>query len=53
VNWCGVDFDGTLNFGKSLNVRFCEIPGQFRGYGIIGESLKNTNYKPGSSLYKI
>lgn len=22
VNWCGVDYDGDLNFGKAINPRY-------------------------------
>ena len=50
VNWCGVDYNGTLNFGRKINPRYTWASGIWRGYEKIGESVSNSGYKDLTSL---
>lgn len=51
VDWCGVDYDGTLNFGvMTENPRYTWGSERWRGFKQIGESRLNTKYKPLTSL---
>lgn len=52
VNWCGVDYDGRLVFGKAYNPRYTWASERWRGFDLIGEPIKDTDYKPLTMLYK-
>lgn len=53
INWCGVDFDGKLSFGKAIRPRYTWASERWRGFDLIGSTLDNTEYKPLSSLHRI
>lgn len=53
VNWCGVDYDGLLSFGKAINPRFTWASERWRGFDLIGEPVENTEFEPLTSLYRI
>lgn len=46
VDWCGVDYDGRLVFGRAKDVRYTWASERWRGYEPIGEPVKNTNFIP-------
>lgn len=50
VNWCGVDYDGLLNFGKAVNPRYTWASERWRGFEKIGDPIKNSGYKPLTQL---
>lgn len=50
VDWCGVDYDGLLSFGKAVNPRYTWASERWRGFELIGEPTVNSGYKPLSSL---
>jgi len=50
VDWCGVDYDGLLKFGKATNPRFTWASGRWRGFDLIGGKIKNSGYKALTSL---
>lgn len=52
VNWCGVDYDGTLNFGKAINPRYTWASERWRGFEQIGVSIEDSGYKVLAMLYK-
>lgn len=52
VNWVGVDYDGTLNFGVAVNPRYTWASEQWRGYNKVGNPIPNTEYEPLTSLYR-
>ena len=45
VNWCGVDYDGLLKFGKATNPRYTWASERWRGFDLIGEKIENTKFK--------
>jgi hypothetical protein len=45
VDWCGVDYDGELNFGKAINPRYTWASERWRGFERIGESVYNTDFE--------
>lgn len=53
VDWCGVDFDGNLNFGKAINPRYTWGSERWRGFEQIGETIEETNYEPLTSLKRV
>lgn len=53
VNWCGVDYDGLLKFGTSINPRYTWASERWRGYEEIGEKIKNSGYKALTSLSRV
>lgn len=50
VDWAGVDFDGTLNFGVASSPRFTWASERWRGFKRIGNRVQNSGYKPLSQL---
>ena len=52
VNWCGVDYDGDLNFGKAINPRYTWASERWRGFDQIGETISESGYKPLTALYR-
>tara|TARA_R110000868_G_scaffold202172_2_gene449695 strand:- start:1317 stop:1529 length:213 start_codon:yes stop_codon:yes gene_type:complete len=46
INWAGVDYDGALQFGISINPRYTWASERWRGFKKIGETLQNSGYKP-------
>ncbi len=52
VNWCGVDYDGRLVFGKAYNPDYTWASERWRGFDIIGEPIMNTEYIPLTMLWK-
>lgn len=52
VNWAGVDYDGTLNFGIAINPRYTWASEQWRGFEQIGDSVTESGYKPLSHITK-
>lgn len=50
VDWCGIDFDGLLSFGKAINPRFTWASERWRGFKLIGNTIENSNYEPLTSL---
>jgi len=52
VNWCGVDYDGMLSFGKAISPRFTWASERWRGFELIGNPIDNTTYEPLTSLYR-
>lgn len=53
VNWCGVDYDGLLKFGKAINPRYTWGSERWRGYDKIGDSIKNSGYMGLTSLKRL
>jgi hypothetical protein len=53
VNWAGVDYDGELNFGISINPRYTWASERWRGFKQIGESVENSGYKPLTQITRI
>ena len=53
VDWCGVDYDGLLHFGRSINPRYTWASERWRGFEKIGQSIIDSEYKPLSSLRRI
>jgi hypothetical protein len=45
VDWAGVDYDGTLNFGTAINPRYTWASEVWRGYIQIGQPVENSGYK--------
>jgi hypothetical protein len=52
VNWAGIDYDGTLNFGIAINPRYTWASEQWRGFEQIGDSVTKSGYKPLSHITK-
>lgn len=52
VNWCGVDYDGDLNFGVARNPRYTWASERWRGFDQIGETVANSGYKPLTDLHR-
>ena len=50
VDWAGVDYDGLLSFGKSINPRYTWASERWRGFEQIGEAIENSGYKPLTSI---
>lgn len=50
VDWCGVDYDGDLNFGKATSPRYTYASERWRGFDQIGETIPNSGYKALTSL---
>lgn len=50
VDWCGVDYDGDLNFGTGTNPRYTWASERWRGFDKIGDTVENCGYKPLTSL---
>jgi uncharacterized protein (TIGR02145 family) len=50
VDWCGVDYDGDLNFGRAINPRYTWESERWYSFKKIGETWENTYYKPLTSL---
>ena len=50
VDWAGVDYDGTLHFGKSINPRISWASERWRGYTKVGEPIKNCVFRPLTSI---
>lgn len=53
VDWCGVDYDGLLSFGKAINPRYTWASERWRGFDQVGEKVENSGYRPLTSLKKI
>jgi|AntRauTorckE6833_2_1112554.scaffolds.fasta_scaffold04077_2 hypothetical protein len=53
VDWCGVDYDGLLRFGKSIRPRYTWASERWRGFDEIGGSIKDSGYKALTSLNRI
>lgn len=51
VDWCGVDYDGLLSFGKAVQPRFTWASERWRGFELVGNPV-HSDYKPLSSLYR-
>lgn len=52
VDWAGVDYDGMLSFGIASNPRYTYASERWRGFNLIGETIKNSGYKPLTSIRK-
>jgi len=52
VNWCGVDYDGLLQFGNAYQPRFTWASERWRGFDLIGEKVRDTDFKPLTSLHR-
>lgn len=52
VNWAGVDYDGLLSFGESINPRFTWASERWRGFTCISK-IENTDFKPLTEIYRI
>ena len=50
VDWCGVDYDGDLNFGKATNPRYTYASERWRGFDQVGETVENSGFKALTSL---
>lgn len=50
VNWCGVDYDGQLSFGKSIAPRYTWASERWRGFELIGDKIQNSGFKALTSL---
>lgn len=50
VDWCGVDFDGQLSFGRSINPRYTWASERWRGFDLVGQKIANSGYKPLTQL---
>ncbi len=50
VNWAGVDYDGLLSFGISVNPRYTWASERWRGFEKIGETIENSGFKPLTSI---
>ncbi len=50
VDWCGVDYDGLLNFGKATSPRYTWASERWRGFDLIGKKIKNSGYRALTSL---
>lgn len=50
VDWAGVDYDGTLHFGKAINPRYTWAGEVWFGYKAIGPPQENSPYQPLTSL---
>lgn len=51
VDWAGVDYDGNLNFGiAGPNVRYPWLSERYRGYEKVGDTIKNSGFKPETSI---
>jgi hypothetical protein len=53
VNWCGVDYDGLLSFGKAINPRYTWASERWRGFDQIGEAIENSGYEPLTSITRV
>ena len=53
VDWAGVDYDGELTFGKSINPRYTWASERWRGFVQIGETIENSGYKPLTQIKRI
>lgn len=49
VDWCGVDYDGLLKFGKATNPRYTWASERWRGFEEI-DRVENSGYKALTSL---
>lgn len=52
VDWCGVDFDGLLSFGKALSPRTTYASERWRGFELIGTPVLS-DYRPMSELCRV
>lgn len=50
VDWCGVDYNGTLKYGVARNPRYTWASEVWRGYTPIGENIENSGYRALTSL---
>ena len=50
VNWCGVDYDGQLSFGKAIRPRYTYASERWRGFDLIGQPIQNSDFKPLTNL---
>lgn len=53
ADWCGVDYDGDLNYGKAINPRISYNSGRYHSYDKIGATINGTNFKKESSIFRI
>lgn len=53
VDWCGVDYDGLLSFGKATNPRYTWASERWRGFESIGDKIENSGYLPLTSLERV
>ncbi len=53
IDWIGVDFDGLLSFGTALNPRFTYGSERWHGFTIVGTPVKNSPYRPLTSIKRI
>ena len=53
VNWCGVDYDGELNYGVAINPRYTWASERWRGFKQIGDTVENSGFEPLTSLKRI
>ena len=49
VDWCGVDYDGLLKFGKATSPRYTWASERWRGFEEINR-VENSGYKALTSL---
>lgn len=52
VDWCGVNYDGTVVFGRAYNIGYSWAADSYKGYESIGEPIKYSMYKPHTSLMR-
>ncbi len=50
VDWAGVDYDGSLNFGIAMNPRYTWASERYRGFKKIGKTIKNSGFMPLTSI---
>ena len=50
VDWCGVDYDGKLSFGKAINPRYTHSSERWRGFDLVGDTIVDSGYKPLTSI---
>lgn len=53
VNWVGVDYDGSMNFGVAVNPRYTWASERWRGFTKVGETIYNSKFKPLTSLKRV
>jgi hypothetical protein len=53
VDWCGVDYDGLLKFGKAERPRYTWSSERWRGYESVGYEVENSGYKALTSLNRV
>lgn len=53
VDWVGIHYEGTMEFGIARNPRYTWASEVWRGFDRVGEPIKNSGYKPLTSLKRL